>query len=114
MPLSHEEAMQCSGRFDGDSAQKLADWQVQFEACLRGIVAPPPELVHMIPDISNHIRSTQSRFLFFKIDTVKTTTIVRGTASGQPVFIRFQPGVEVMVRLAKLPDVIAVISYVYV
>ena len=107
MPLSHEEAMQCSGRFDGDSAQKLADWQVQFEACLRGEAAPPRELLRMLPDIQNHMRAAQSRFLFFKMDTVKTTTLVRGTASGRPVNIRFQPGVEVMVRLAKLPNVIA-------
>ncbi len=98
--------MQCSGRFDGDSAQKLADWQVQFEACLRGEAAPPRELLRMIPDIQNHMRAAQSRFLFFKMDTVKTTTLVRGTASGQTVFIGFQPGVDVMVRLAKLPDVI--------
>jgi hypothetical protein len=98
--------MQCSGRFDGDSAQKLADWQVQFEACLRGEAAPPRELLRMFPDIQNHMRAAQSRFLFFKMDTVKTTTLVLGTASGQTVFIGFQPGVDVMVRLAKLPDVI--------
>jgi hypothetical protein len=45
MPLKYKEAMQCSGRFDGDSAQKLADWQVQFEACLRGIAAPVTHLL---------------------------------------------------------------------
>ena len=60
----------------------------------------------MFPDIQDHMRAAQSRFLFFKMDTVKTTTLVRGTASGQTVFIGFQPGVDVMVRLAKLPDVI--------
>jgi hypothetical protein len=80
--------------------------QVQFEACLRGEAAPPPELVYMIGDISNYIRSTQSGFLFFKMDTVKKITMVRGTASGEPVVIRLQPGVQVMVRLENFPAVI--------
>ena len=54
-----------------------------------------------------HMRAAKSRLLFLKMDTVQTSTVVRGTASGRPVYIRFQPGVDVMVRLAKLPDVIA-------
>jgi hypothetical protein len=107
MPTIYEEAVQRSGRFEGDSVQKLADWQAPFEACLRGVAAPPPELIHMVPDIKNHIRAAKSRFLFFKMDTVQKSTVVRGTASGQPVYMRLQPGVDVMVRLAKLPDVIA-------
>jgi len=59
----------------------------------------------MLPDIKKHMRAVKSQFLFFKMDTVKTTTMVRGTASGRPVYIRFQPGVEVMVRFVQFGEI---------
>jgi hypothetical protein len=70
-----------SGRFEGDSVQKLADWQAPFEACLRGVAAdtaPLPELIQMVPDINNHMRAAKSRFSCAQTESLRTTGPPKG------------------------------------
>jgi hypothetical protein len=102
----HQDALLYSSRFNENSLEMFARWKSDFEACLRGDSAPSPKLGSMFKDISDYIRSTESRFLFFGLDTLAKETLVSGTAFGRKVFLKLKQGVSVMVRLYGLPDVI--------
>jgi len=104
--FTRKKVMLAPSRFEADSMEMFNLWKVNFKACLRGDATPSPQLEFMFPDIVHYIHSTRKRYLFFKIDTLQTETLISGTASGRKFFMRLQQGVPAIVRMSSFRAVI--------